>query len=135
MHDIENCICKYTVDRDKSYRGVIFDMSKRNSAARSAPCEATPLTKQSRRESTVLNVRNVFKSTYYEHAALYFDKASKKWMNLDSDADCCSSSSFKPITDDHSTEIMSDFVPQQEDSNMLEPGAAESCYIQPDMVS
>ena len=84
------------------------------------------LTKQSRREKYCPHCeRHVSKSTYYEHAALYFDKASKTWMNVDSEADCSSSSSFKPVTDDHSTVIMSDFVPQQDDSSMLEPGVAE----------
>ena len=61
--------------------------------------------------------------------------SSKTWMNVDSEADCSSSFSFKPVTDDHSTVIMSDFVPQQDDSSMLEPGAVESGYDQPEMVS
>ena len=68
---IESCIYVhsqlYCRSRLEPRRCYFFNVSKRNSAARSASCEVTPHAKRSHREKYCLHCeRHVSKSTYYD---------------------------------------------------------------------
>lgn len=99
-------------------------MSKNTTAPRSEPL---PPAKRSRREKFCPHCeKHVSKSTYYDHAALYFDKGSKTWtrecLSLNTDLQCTSSASFKPAIDEHSTILASEFVPSmQQPSSAMDP--------------
>lgn len=86
--------------------------------------EPLPPAKRSRREKFCPHCeKQVSKSTYYDHAALYFDKDSKKWTREscdDPDLQCRNLASFKPAIDEDSTTVASEFVPVQCEEDIVQ---------------
>lgn len=100
---------------------------KNTTAPRSEP---VPPAKRSRREKFCPHCeKHVSKSTYYDHAALYFDKDSKTWTRecpSDTSHQCSSSASFKPAIDEDSTIMASEFVPMQNEGDTIQqPSSAD----------